>query len=112
MSVHKIFVAVVDHTDRGQLFDAWYDGERIVKRSTQPFFDGCRVLDRRGLTGPAEMWGKQDFARMRGDIQEMAKLTVEERDRGGLRVGRWKPFPVASSRLAGVTVDGNLKVDG
>jgi hypothetical protein len=70
------------------------DGEIIVEGSSTPFLDAARILTARGETGSLEMWdSERTYPRMKGDIAEMAKLTVVENDKGGPILGKYKPFP-------------------
>ena len=79
------------------------DGEIIAEHTPTPFFDAARKLLARGITGTLEMWDtERPYARLRGDIAEMAKLTVIETDMVGPYIARHRPFPARGigSRLA------------
>jgi hypothetical protein len=69
-------------------------GEIIVKDTPIPFLDAARILLQRGVTGILELWdSERPYPRMRGDIAEMAKLTVVENDKTGPLFGKYQPFP-------------------
>lgn len=95
--MHKIVIDPVYHpdgrrhcTERGPLFDAYY-GEEFLVRSVQPFFDGARELQKRGLRGPMEMWDRErPFPRMEGLVEKAALLTVTEPRKGTLRIRAYK----------------------
>ena len=92
----KIYIEPTHHAvSRGPCYRARLNspaGELIIESSTQPFLDAARVLRARGMTGSAEMWDSVlPYARMRGDIASLAKLTVKEGD-GPPRFRRWQPF--------------------
>jgi len=56
-----------------------YNGEIILREVKQPFLDGCRELQRRGITGVAELWDHtRPYYRLRGDIAKCADLMVTE----------------------------------
>ena len=54
----------------------------------------CRALMARGITGPFETWKERvSYAGMRGDIETMAGLTLEESSTKTPRFKRWQPRP-------------------
>jgi glycosyl hydrolase family 25 len=54
----------------------------------------CRVLMARGITGPFETRKSGiDYACMRGDIETIAGLTLEESSTKTPRFKRWQPHP-------------------
>src|SRR3954451_7279849 len=56
-----------------------HDGELLVQDSLVPFCDAARALLARGVRGEMELWDdERSFPRMRGDIEEYARLTVRE----------------------------------
>ena len=92
--------------DAGQLvhidkFEAWLDGELIVT-SKQPRLDAARELLRRGylpdelMTTRAHDRGYDSF--VPAPIGELAKWTIVEEDKRGLRRRFWQPHPNAVSR--------------
>lgn len=92
----KIYIEPTHHAvNRGPCYRARLNsptGELIVESSTQPFLDAARVLLARGMTGSVEMWDSVlPYARLRGDIAALARLTVTEGDRPPT-FSRWKPF--------------------
>ncbi|MCB1502473.1 MAG: hypothetical protein KDK07_22290 [Bauldia sp.] len=80
-------------TGVGYRYDILLDGEVILARSRDPEHDTARILQSRGLRGQFRII---DFTtgrlRMTLDIEKVAKLCVVERDRGGLRTERYRPF--------------------
>ncbi len=85
------------HIDK---FEGWLDGELIVT-SKQPRLDGARELLKRGyspdtlLTTRAE--GRDYDSFIPAPIGELAKWTIVEEDKNGLRRRLWKPHPNAVS---------------
>jgi hypothetical protein len=82
------------HTDR---FDAYLDSELIVGPTRQPWYDAARALLARGYPPDALLTmrhekGAQDSFVPR-PIGALAELTVEESDRSGLRVRKYRSFP-------------------
>src|SRR5262245_59192075 len=70
------------------------DGEILVNHTPTPVLDAARALAARGITGILEMWdSERPYARLRGDIQEMAGLTVIETDKVGPYFAKYVPFP-------------------
>jgi hypothetical protein len=70
-----------------------YEGERIGE-SRQPAFDAARYLLDRGLALPCDK-----LTTYRGEtpclyttVGRAAKLTIQENDKGGLRIAAWRPF--------------------
>jgi hypothetical protein len=67
------------HTSRGPLFDAFYQGNLIVRNSTEPGLDSARVLKGMGLTGLLEVWDEVlPYWRFRLEIDKSAELTIQE----------------------------------
>jgi hypothetical protein len=74
------------------------NGDILITSSRQPLLDACRALQARGIKGPVEMWdAERQEARMQGDIEKLAGLTVREDDKE-LRLVPWEPFPAARVR--------------
>jgi hypothetical protein len=74
------------HDDRGRL---------LVASSRQPLLDACRLLLSVGIE--ANAWAimrhhGNDVDAVRGKVGILAKLTVVERDRGGIQLERWNPI--------------------
>ena len=110
------------HVDR---FEAHLDGELICV-SRQPRLDGARVLLKRGYSPDALMTAR---AHNRGydsfvvaPIGELAKWTITERDRTGLRRELWRSYQDGVSRsavegrtrkspLRGVRVKADIQMD-
>jgi hypothetical protein len=106
MSVHKINIYAVKAGKQGLLYDAEYDGEVICTSTLTPFLDACRVLQARGLSGPAEMWDAvRPYPRMKSTIEAAAKLTVTDVGYGPT-FRKWRP------RSAQEGQDGDLEEAG
>ena len=114
------------HVDK---FEGWLDGELIVV-SKQPRLDGARELLRRGYLPDALMTtraeGRDYDSFIPAPIGEVAKWTIVEESRDGLRRRLWQPphntpvypdtsLPVRKSPLRGVrlpeTDDGAVAPD-
>ena len=80
-------------SNRGQPFDGYVDGRRIVSRSTQPFLDAARLLVAQGVDPNEEFVMRHpgpEHDALRSTIGYAAKLTVHN-VRGGKPVFReWK----------------------
>ncbi len=71
----------------------------VVGRRT-PFYDLARELDARGYGEcQLQIYTPTGTPSLRGRIKVMAGLTVEETDKGALRLRRYRPFPLGG-RLA------------
>lgn len=89
------------HLDR---FDA-YVGSELIVTSRRPWFDGARVLLKRGHDPDTLLTirhdGKDYDSFAARPIGELAKWTIKERDRGGLCRERFQSWaessPVASA---------------
>ncbi len=86
------------HADK---LDAYLDGHYIVT-SREPLFDGARELLRRGYDPDTLMTTRHDGKAVDSfkpaPLGKLAGLTMEESDKRGLRVRKWKPHPMAASR--------------
>jgi hypothetical protein len=77
--------------DRRGLFSAMWRGVTLVNRTPTPLLDSARELLAKGVTGKLEMWGGSPTKlRMSADIEEAAKLTVEEHGEHGVRFIRYR----------------------
>jgi hypothetical protein len=86
------------YSNRGQLFDAAIDDTIVVRRSTQPFLDGCRTLIAAGAdpdTPVAMRHAGSDHDALTSTVGAAAKLTVEEGDRAPY-FRQWEPSPRAA----------------
>jgi hypothetical protein len=71
------------------------DGPVLCNRTITPTLDSCRALLACGITGRFETWHEGDsFARLTGDIANVAKLEVKE---GPVRFVRYEPVGTAES---------------
>jgi hypothetical protein len=65
----------------------------LCERTITPTLDSCRALLACGITGQFETWHEGDsFARLTGDIANVAKLEVKE---GPVRFVRYEPLATA-----------------
>ena len=97
---HRCTVRAVPPSRLGTQRESWYlydlvfEGETIVKGSTTPELNACRVLLARGLTGKLEIFDAvTNKPRSIVDIEKGAKLTVTETRTVGPKFGKWKPQP-------------------
>ena len=104
---HRCTVRAVPPSSTGTQRESWYlydlvfEGETIVKGTTTPEFDACRVLLTRGLTGKLEIFDVvTNKPRMIVDIEKSAKLTVTETRTVGPKFGKWKTQPDGAWRSA------------
>src|SRR5262249_55530892 len=68
-------------------------GPVLCERTITPTLDSCRALLESGVTGQFETWHEGDsFARLTGDIANVAKLEVKE---GPVRFVRYEPVATA-----------------
>ena len=83
-------------SERGLLLMARLGGPNgmiLVEGVHNPVCESCRVLMSRGIVGPFETW-KQGvpYPCLRGEIEKMAGLTVNEPDKGVVHFAKWTPF--------------------
>jgi hypothetical protein len=99
----KIWIEPICHPDgsanyssRGQLYRTklgGVDGPVLCTRTITPILDSCRALLACGITGQFETWHEGDsFARITGEITNVAKLDVKE---GPVRLVRYEPLGTA-----------------
>jgi hypothetical protein len=84
-----------DYSTRGQLFDARVDGRLIVKRSTTPFCDACRVLLAEGIapgTPIVMRHGYDGCDALKATVGVAAKLTVSDDRLGKPIFTKHKPY--------------------
>ncbi len=78
-----------------------------VNRRT-PFYDLARALVEMGYGDwHLQIYTPQGTPSLSGLVSKMAKLTVEESDKGGLRLRKYRPFPPGRS-----LTDGDLGPEG
>ncbi len=79
-----------------------FEGEIIVKGSRVAEMDAARLLLSRGITGKIIFLdadtGKERFT---CDIEKTAKLTIEENNRNGPRLVKWRPMPETAHQRSG-----------
>ena len=87
----KIYITQTNYGSRGPTYRVELDGEVLIEGTHIPFYDGARALAVKGLTGNFEMWDHvRPYARMRGVIEQTAKLTVWEGE-DCPRIRKWTP---------------------
>jgi hypothetical protein len=70
-----------------------HNGVTLIESTKNPEFDSARALLALGIVGQLEVWRcDASFPAMRLDIENAARLTVEEGDREGLPFVRWRPI--------------------
>ena len=84
-------------------------GEVIeVKSRRTPLYDLARELEKRGCgEWRLESYTPTGTPSLRGLIKVMAELTVEETDKGGLRLRKYRPFP-----LGRTATDAQVELEG
>ncbi len=108
MTVH-VFINRTRITARGALYEARLNspsGPVLVRESAEPMLSACRALVAIGRSGPIEVWDTaRPFPRMRGDIRQLAGLTVDE---ARCTFRTWRPFPARRSGQFSADQDAGL----
>ncbi len=79
-----------------------------VTNRTTPLYDLARKLDALGYGDcHIQAFTPQGTPSLRGLVKKMAELIVTERDKAGLRLERYRPFPVRRQ-----PIEGDLGSDG
>jgi hypothetical protein len=84
------------YSTRGQLWDAFVDGEPIIERSTTPFVDAARVLLRKGVDGNTDLIMHHigmGYDALRSTIGHAACQRVYDDSVGKPVFGRWREMP-------------------
>ncbi len=69
-----------------------------VEHRRVPFYDLCRALVEMGYGDwHLQIYTPAGTPSLRGLVSKMAGLTVEESDKGGLRLRKYRPFPPGRS---------------
>jgi hypothetical protein len=85
----------------GYRYTVTLDGEEIVTLGRDPEHEAARACLARGITGRLELVdANTGMVRTRFDIERAAKLTVVERDAGGLRFEKYRPFSAVGPQTA------------
>jgi hypothetical protein len=96
------------YSSRGQLYLTRVGGpggDVLVEQTVSPVCPSCRALMARGITGPFETWREGvAYACMRGDIENVAGLTLEESGTKTPRFKRWLPHPGFQDAVPGERV--------
>ncbi len=84
-------------------------GEEIeVRHMRTPLYDLARELEKRGYGDcRLESFTPTGTPSLRGLVKVMARLTVEETDKGGLRLRKYRPFPLGRS-----AIDAQVELEG
>jgi hypothetical protein len=110
-AVTRIWIEPLRHPDglprynsRGQLYRTRLDepgGDVLVEQTVSPVCPSCRALMARGITGPFETWKDGvPYACLRGDIETMAGLTLEESGTKTPRFNWWQPHPHSQDAIS------------
>src|SRR5262245_27279129 len=112
MTRHPIFIEATSLGGRGHRYRVSFRDSILVDGSRVPGLDACRALLASGITGRLEVWrpGKSS-PDMQLEIQEGAKLTVEEGDRQTPRFVRWRGREDASQN-ASLRSEGSARTRG
>ena len=80
--------------ERGQRYRVYFQDAVLIEDTWNPEFEACRALVARGVTGRLDVWraGKTHPDMIVPDIEEGARWTVEENDKRGPLVVRWRPW--------------------
>jgi hypothetical protein len=81
-------------------------GQVVVQASRQPLLDAARALAATGMPPDTVVTARHRgsaVVAVRATLAEATPRTIEESDRGGLRMRRWKPFQGADSFRDGAT---------
>ena len=74
----------------------------LCEQTITPTLESCRALLACGITGRFETWHEgEGSARMIGDIERAAGLTVEESRKVSPRFAKWRPDPRAHNAERG-----------
>ncbi len=102
LNATRIYIGKPRISKRGPLYCARLgspEGPVLVRSTLEPLLAGARALLARGITGQAELWDDETpYARISGDIEELAKLTVREDETTSPTFVRWRAFPAARQR--------------
>ena len=96
MTNHQITIQpTIVRGERGQRYRVTYQGTNLINETWCPELEAARVLMARGIVGRLEVWryGKSHPDLIIQDIARAAALTVEESEKLGPRLIRWRPRP-------------------
>jgi hypothetical protein len=86
--MHKVTIRPV-----GRRYDVIFEGAVIIEKARDPEFTVCRELQARGLSGTVEFWREgASYPSLRMDIAWAAEHRVEETEKVGPRVAKWRAF--------------------
>jgi hypothetical protein len=100
MAITVIAKSVGVTKTRGQIFDAYVEGDKIVSRSTTPFLDACRVMLKEGCPSSIPVIMRHmgsDHDALRSTVGHAAKLSVKDSSIGRPIFGKWQPYAVPIS---------------
>jgi hypothetical protein len=100
--LHAVFILDARPRYRGQFTSARCElrsGEVVeVRRKRTPFYDLCRELDRLGHGDhKIQIFTPTGTPSLKGKVSVLAGLMVEESDKRGLRLRKFRPFPVGGA---------------
>lgn|SRR5215471_406352 len=93
---HRIYIEPTTiRGGRGQNYRVDYQGSVLIDEAWNPELEACRALLARGIVGRLEAWrfGKDHPDMLIADIAKAAEWTVEENEKSGPRLVRWRPRP-------------------
>jgi hypothetical protein len=96
MTHHRIYIEPTTiRGEKGQRYRIHYEGAVLIDETWNPELEACRALLARGIEGRLEVWrfGKSHPDMQVPDIAEAAEWTVEENEKLGPRLVRWRPRP-------------------
>ena len=102
--LHAVFIPDARPRYRGQFTSARCElrsGEAVeVRRKRTSFYDLCRELDRLGYGDhKIQIFTPAGTPSLRSKVAVLAGLMVEESDKRGLRLRKFKPFPVGGAAI-------------
>jgi hypothetical protein len=109
-----VIVTLIPHR-HGQMFAAELPNGMRIKPMKVPIFGTARALLALGFAPDTLIEFRHlgsEIIAARGTVGELAKWTIEERDRSGLQKRRWRPFEDAHSQWCGGAKDGRAHVAG
>ena len=98
----RVMLLPVRPNRESDAWDVFFDGDRIVTRSSDPAHDAARWLLDHGYSGPMETVGPDSGVRMRyPDLVAAAEWTVGDRRSGGFYRCRHRAEPEYAREPAG-----------
>lgn len=89
-SCQRIWIEAIGLGGRGQRYRVTHQGATLIESTRNPEFDSARALLAQGIVGEVEVWRHGAISpAMRFNVENAAKLTIEEGDRTGPRFVPW-----------------------